>query len=121
MEIWRDIEGFTGLYQVSDEGRVRSLKRLLPSAVANGMRVPVRVLKPGFEGHGRQQVTLCKEGKTTRYLVHRLVLKAFIGDAPFGMEAAFLDGRCTNLRLDNLTWRRRVDKKKLCKGQYTPN
>ena len=49
-EIWRDIEGYEGLYQVSDQGRVKSLER-------KG-RKSERILKPSFNGFGYLLVSL---------------------------------------------------------------
>lgn len=104
MEIWRDVPGYVGFYQVSDEGRVRSLKRVTEAATRNGIRVPVRVLKQGEECHGRKQVTFCMWGEIKRFLVHRLVLKAFVGEPDEGQECRHIDGDHTNNRIDNLRW-----------------
>lgn len=66
-EQWRDIEGYDGMYQVSDLGRVRSLKY-----------GKVRVLRPGKHRQGYLQVALCKDGNQKTVYVHRLVAQAFI-------------------------------------------
>ena len=66
-EQWRDIEGYDGAYQVSDLGRVRSLKF-----------GKVRVLRPGKHRQGYLQVALCQDGKQKSVYVHRLVAQAFI-------------------------------------------
>lgn len=66
-EQWRDVEGYDGMYQVSDLGRVRSLKF-----------GKVRVLRARKNGNGYLMVDLCKDGKVKRFLVHRLVAQAFI-------------------------------------------
>lgn len=66
-EQWRDIEGYDGMYQVSDLGRVRSLKF-----------GKVRVLRPGKHRQGYLQVALCQDGKQKSVYVHRLVAQAFI-------------------------------------------
>ena len=75
MEIWRDIKGYEGLYQVSNLGRVKSLGNGCSNASKE------RILKPFIdnrEGKGYLRVTLCKNGKTKRFQVHRLVAEAFI-------------------------------------------
>lgn len=71
MEIWKDIEGYEGLYQVSNFGNVRSL---------NYHRTgQTKVLSPAVEnGGGYLVVNLCKNGKMKKYKVHRLVASAFI-------------------------------------------
>lgn len=66
-EHWKDIEGYDGLYQVSDIGRVRSRK--------SG---EWKVLKPKTNGRGYLQVGLYKGNKAKVFLVHRLVADAFI-------------------------------------------
>ena len=66
-EQWRDIDGYEGVYQVSDFGRVRSLKY-----------GKVRVLIPRKDNDGYLQVALCKDGKIKKCRVHRLVAQAFI-------------------------------------------
>ena len=68
-EQWRDIEGYDGAYQVSDLGRVRSLKF-----------GKTRVLRPGNNGKGYIQVDLFKDNKRQCFLVHRLVASAFINN-----------------------------------------
>lgn len=66
-EQWRDIAGYEGMYQVSDLGRVRSLKY-----------GKVRVLRHGKHRQGYLQVALCQYGKQKSVYVHRLVAQAFI-------------------------------------------
>ena len=67
-EEWRDIDGYDGVYQVSDLGRVRSLKY-----------GKVRVLKPQKDNKGGYLlVNLYRDGKLKHFLVHRLVASAFI-------------------------------------------
>lgn len=73
-EIWKDIEEYEGLYQVSDQGRVRSLPRNTTSG---------KLLKPRINRYGYLYVVLCKGGKTKTYTIHRLVAMAFIpNDSP---------------------------------------
>ncbi len=104
MEQWKDIPGYVGFYQVSNEGRVRSLIRLLPSAIEQGIRREKLILAFGKNKQGRLQVTLCKEGFTKRFQVHRLVLETFTGPAPEGTECRHLDGDHTNNHEGNLVW-----------------
>lgn len=104
MEEFRDIPGYEGFYQISDLGNVISLVRLLPAAVAAGRRTAKQSIMPGRNKQGRLQVTLCKRGFTKRFQVHRLVLLAFVGPCPEGMECRHLDGNHLNNRLDNLEW-----------------
>lgn len=64
MEIWKDIKGYEGEYQVSNLGQVKSLKR--------GLIMRLHVMENGYIN-----VSLWKEGKEKKHLVHRLVAEAF--------------------------------------------
>lgn len=104
MEIWRDIPGYVGAYQVSDDGNVRSLWPLLASAVNAGIRKPKKNLKPNVGYAGRLTVALTANGEVKRYLVHRLVLLAFAGECPPGLEGCHNDGNHLNNQINNLRW-----------------
>ena len=74
-EEWRDIDDFPG-YQVSSEGRVRSLSREV--ARGSGKRqIAGKILSPG-ETNGYYKISLCRDGTVTYHLIHRLVGAAFI-------------------------------------------
>ena len=76
-EVWKDIQGYEGYYQVSNMGRVRSLDRVV-FAGGRDMRVPGCLMSPSAGDKGRLQVNLRKRGKVKTHAVHRLVLKAFV-------------------------------------------
>ena len=100
-EIWRSVNGYSGLYEVSSEGRVRSLDRYVNSGI--GIRLyKGRVLKPGIGKNGYLQVVLSKDNKQTTFGVHRLVWETFNGKRPEGMQVNHIDEDKTNNRLDNL-------------------
>lgn len=101
METWKDIPGYVGLYQASDDGRVRRLKELLNTYTERGERRPMHVLKASGP---RAQVMLYSKGKGSLYLVGRLVLMAFDGVAPPGCEARHIDGNRSRNTLNNLKW-----------------
>lgn len=140
-EVWKDIKGYEGLYQVSNLGCIKSLSR--PTNITEEKNILVRkMISDGFseskicqfvnlhsfdiyrikkniapsftkekflkfdikKSTGHLRVTLCKNGKTKRYSVHRLVLETFIGLCPLGMECRHLDNNPRNNRLDNLKW-----------------
>ena len=100
-EIWKSVVGYEGLYEVSDQGQVRSLTR-------NGRRG--KILRPGFGSvrkgceYKRQLVILSVSGKHKTKTVHRLVLEAFVGPRPEGMEGCHNDGNTQNNKLENLRW-----------------
>lgn len=68
-EIWKDIQGYEDLYQISNYGKVRSL----PRNTTKG-----KILKPGKMTNGYLQVVLYKDGKRFQKKVHRLVAEAFL-------------------------------------------
>jgi hypothetical protein len=109
-EEWRPIYGFTGYYEVSSWGRVRSVDRIVAGSCYGVIshRKGV-VLAGGGNNAGYRQVGLFKKNKGKLILVHRLVLKAFYGKCPKGKESRHLDGDSANNRVDNLVWGTRAE------------
>lgn len=90
-ERWLPVVGWESLYEVSDQGRIRSMRTgriMRPGRLPTGYKY--------FGAHGR--------GKTQNHYVHRVVLEAFIGPCPEGMECCHNDGNPQNNRLENLRW-----------------
>src|SRR6266700_5008781 len=104
-EIWKWVIGFRKKYKVSNFGRVKSVKRMIAGG-NGGWRISkskIMDTSPGWYGH--LLVGLSKQGTHYTKLVHRLVLEAFVGPCPEGMECRhFPDRDPTNNRLDNLSW-----------------
>ena len=99
-EIWKDIEGYEGLYQVSNLGRVKSLERI----DRLGRLKPGVILRPKVERGGYLLVGLHKEGKQKMFLVHRLVAHAFIPNPEGLPEINHRDEDKTNNLVDNLEY-----------------
>ena len=77
MEIWKTVNGYEGLYEVSNKGRVRSLDKIVPKW--DGQRLlKGKILKGGITRFGYVKVILTKEKTRRTFLVHRLVAEAFI-------------------------------------------
>lgn len=93
-EQWRPVTGYLGYYAVSDQGRVRSLRRTL-----NG-----GLLRQRLSTHGYLCVDLCVNYERRTFQVHRLVAEAFMGPTPEGSEVRHLNGCRTDARLSNLTY-----------------
>ena len=71
MEIWKDIKGYEGLYQISNKGRVKSL--------GNNKTRKEKILSPKPKSNGYIEVKLCKKGEKPKpFLVHRLVAEHFL-------------------------------------------
>lgn len=101
MEEWRPVLGHEGAYEVSDQGRVRSLDR----ADARGHSIRGTMLRPTpHPKTGHLHVSICAGGQRSTMWVHRLVLDAFEGPCPPGLEARHLDGVPSHNQRTNLQW-----------------
>lgn len=96
MEVWKDIDGYEGLYQVSNTGKVRSLR------YRNRDEVRELFLKPHNQGY--LQVELHKNGKRKMFTVHRLVAMAFVDGYEVGKEVNHIDENKQNNVSTNLEW-----------------
>ena len=101
-EIWRPIEGYEGLYEVSSYGRVRSLDRYVKSKSYRLHKG--KVLSPGKEKVGYLFVNLAYNGKHKTIRVHRLVAQAFLSNPDNLSEVNHKDEDKTNNSVDNLEW-----------------
>ena len=108
LEIFKDIKGYEDLYQVSNLGRVKSLKRISPQ----GHLLKERIKKQSNRGGGYLFVTLCKSGIQTMYSVHRLVAEAFLSNPDNLPCVNHKDENKQNNCVDNLEW---------CSYQYNCN
>lgn len=100
LERWKPIPSEPG-YEVSDLGRVRSVDRNINTTNGQNRFYRGRLLKPGQTGSGHMTVA-CGKGNS-RY-VHVLILEAFVGPCPAGMESLHANDVAWDNRLDNLRW-----------------
>lgn len=125
-EVWKDINGYEGLYQISNLGNIRSLTRTIKwmgkNKTENG-----RMMKPVKSGCGYKYISLSKENKRTSYRVHLLVWDAF-GNQPRNgriLQVDHIDNDKMNNSIENLRLlnnRDNASKGKLLKeksSQYT--
>lgn len=102
-EEWRAIDGFEGLYEVSNFGNVKALDRYI---LNNGgmQHRKERILKPHTQKSGHLVVVLCKDGKTYPRTIHRLVADAFIPNPENKPVVDHIDTNPANNNVGNLRW-----------------
>lgn len=98
-EIWKDIEGYEGLYQVSNLGRVRSLAKKAGRSPRKEKYTAIFVDRRGY-----MKTNVCKFGKYTQVYVHRLVAETFIPNPDDKPQVNHKDGNKQNNHIDNLEW-----------------
>lgn len=95
--MFKDIKGFEGKYQINEKGDVKSLSRRKGAIVCKE-----RILKKDINNAGYERVTLCKDDKCKKYLLHRLVYENFISPIPEGMTIHHIDEDKVNNHINNL-------------------
>ena len=95
-EIWKDIKGYEGLYQVSNLGNIRNLHN------ARKLQDKSTIKKQQLTAKGYMRVPLYNGNKCKHYMVHRLVYEAFKGKIKRGYEINHKDYDRTNNNIDNL-------------------
>lgn len=99
-EIWREIEGYDA-YQVSSTGKVRSIYFLTRN---NRKVLRVKELKLTISRYGYHFVGIIINKKQKKYIVHRLVAKAFIPNPLTKAQVNHINGIKTDNRVENLEW-----------------
>lgn len=101
-EIWKDVVGYEGLYQVSNLGRVRRIgnyRNQIKEWPSNN-----KILKLGKKSNGYLYCQLSKNNKTSPKMVHRLVAEAFIENTQKKPTVNHIDGNRENNTVCNLEW-----------------
>lgn len=99
-EIWKDVVGYEGLYQVSNLGRIKAMQKRGHKSV---------VMKYSIRKDGYCRILLSKNSEYKALYVHRLVAEAFLTHADNECEVNHIDGNKANNNLSNLEWVTRSD------------
>ncbi len=106
MEIWKDILGYEGLYQVSNYGNVRSVDRYVEAnsrwGVLRKMLFKGKEIKQFLGNSGYLKASLSKNGKVSSKDTHRMVYEAFNGIIPENMQVNHKDENKKNNNISNL-------------------
>lgn len=105
-EIWKDVVGWEGLYQVSNFGKVRSLDRHVKGRLKNGKNIKGRILVRRYDKDGYLTVHLrdCDNNKSKLCKVHRLVAEAFIPKIDGKDSIDHINSVRDDNRVENLRW-----------------
>ena len=112
IEEWRAIAEYDGLYEVSDWGRVKSVRRVVPHSTSVTKTIPEKIKNIQKDSQGYCLVSLWKDGKEGKRLVHRLVAKAFIPNPENLPEVNHRYGIKEDNRPSELNWSTASDNQK---------
>ena len=112
-EIWRDVVGYEGLYEVSNMGRIKSLPRKVNIGNSKNRLTTEKNLKPE-KSYGYLRLVLNNNNIQKHYLIHRLVAQAFIPNPENKSDINHIDSNRSNNIISNLEWVTRKENMEHC-------
>ena len=103
-EIWKDITGYDGAYQVSNLGRVRSRDRIIKREYHNNCIRKGKILKPQIDKDGYLRINIYKNKKIKMGLIHRFVAQEFIPNPDNLPQVNHKNLNKQDNRIENLEW-----------------
>lgn len=108
-EVWASVDGYGGHYEASSSGRIRVKDRVILKRHVSGKMMKQtysgKILSPSkADKYGHMSVSIGQSGAAFTVPVHRLVLLAFVGPCPDGLEACHNNGVASDNRIENLRW-----------------
>ena len=106
-EVWKDIKGYEGYYQVSNLGRIKRVERKVKTRNRNGeyeLLLKENILQGFYSPKGYVRVLLTKDTKNKTYMIHRLVAEAFIPNPNNFPQINHIDGIKNHNNVENLEW-----------------
>ena len=104
IEIWKKIKNYENLYEISNHGKVKSVKRIIKRKKTGNLPIKERILKPSINVSGYKTVALSKNDKRKIIPIHRLVAQAFISNPKNLPCVNHKDENKLNNYVDNLEW-----------------
>ena len=102
--MWKPIPGWESSYKISDCGEIRSVERRVTCSHGFDRVYRSQHIRQVKGQKGYMRVKLSRPGEHCQFLVHQLVLQAFVGPKPEGQVCRHLNGNPADNRLENLAW-----------------